>query len=233
MDKNAKYIGDELELFKNAKNWKSYWRTKILPFVGKTVLDVGGGQGATRIVLENINFDKYKVIEPDPTFCTAMENDFLERGLQNTSIFNGYLEEMEEELFDTILYIDVMEHIENDFEEIKLASRYLKPGGKIIVLSPAHDFLFSQFDAAIGHFRRYDIRSMKNLCPENLILDKSFYLDSAGFFLSLANKLILRSSHPNKRQIDIWDKVFVKLSKIIDPFLLYRFGKTIVGIYKK
>lgn len=74
---------------------------------------------------------------------------------------------------------------------------------------------------------------MKNLCPENLILDKSFYLDSAGFFLSLANKLILRSSHPNKRQIDIWDKVFVKLSKIIDPFLLYRFGKTIVGIYKK
>ena len=56
---------------------------------------------------------------------------------------------------DTILYIDVMEHIAGDRQEMADAAARLRPGGHLIVLSPAHQWLFSPFDEAIGHYRRY------------------------------------------------------------------------------
>ena len=57
--------------------------------------------------------------------------------------------------FDTVLYIDVLEHISDDGSEVARASQLLRPGGYVVALSPAHQMLFTPFDAAIGHYRRY------------------------------------------------------------------------------
>lgn len=63
--------------------------------------------------------------------------------------------------FDTILYIDVLEHIADDRAELVEAARRLNPGGYLVVLSPAHQWLFTAFDAAIGHVRRYTAKSLR------------------------------------------------------------------------
>lgn len=227
------YIGDELDLFNEANNWKLYWKSIIEPYVGKKILDVGGGLGATRLVFKSSFFTNYTIVEPDTKFCKIMKDKFLSQQINNTNIFNGYLKDMDIELFDTILYIDVLEHIEDDLKEINIAKNFIKPSGRIIVLSPAHNHLYSSFDKAIGHFRRYNKKTLSQLCPKELSVEKTFYLDSAGYLLSLANKAILNSSNPTKYQIYIWDKFFVRLSKIIDSLIRYNFGKTIVTIYKK
>jgi 2-polyprenyl-3-methyl-5-hydroxy-6-metoxy-1,4-benzoquinol methylase len=60
-----------------------------------------------------------------------------------------------EERFDTALYIDVLEHIRDDQTEVARVGRHLTPGGHLVVLAPAHQALYTLFDAAIGHFRRY------------------------------------------------------------------------------
>ena len=57
------------------------------------------------------------------------------------------------------------EHIENDREELERAAARLRPGGRVIVLAPAHQWLFTPFDAAIAHFRRYNRSMMRNLRP--------------------------------------------------------------------
>ena len=72
--------------------------------------------------------------------------------------------------FDAVLYIDVLEHIEDDRGELERATRLLREGGYLIVLSPAHQWLFSPFDEAIGHFRRYDRRSLGALQPAGTAL---------------------------------------------------------------
>ena len=55
-----------------------------------------------------------------------------------------------DERFDTILYIDVLEHIDDDLGELARSATHLRPGGHLIVLAPAHQALYSPFDKAIG-----------------------------------------------------------------------------------
>ena len=58
-------------------------------------------------------------------------------------------------------------------------------------------------------------------------------LDSAGFFLSLANRLLMKSSMPTHGQIALWDQVFVRVSTMLDPILGFRFGKSILMIWQR
>lgn len=64
--------------------------------------------------------------------------------------------------FDCITCINVLEHIRNDRDAFKNLYKLLKPNGILILLVPAHEFLFGKIDSAIGHFRRYDKSSLKN-----------------------------------------------------------------------
>ena len=137
------------------------------------------------------------------------------------------------EKFDSIIYIDVLEHIEHDAPEIQAAARHLKENGHLIVLSPAHQFLYTPFDKAIGHYRRYNKKSLSAVIPVELETVKLIYLDSIGAFASLANKIALQQSMPTLKQILLWDKKIVPVSTFLDPLIGYLAGKTIVGIWRK
>ena len=149
-------------------------------------------------------------------------------------MINGTLDDIDDALvFDTILYMDVLEHIEQDAEELEKAMHVLKPGVKIIILSPAHPFLFSEFDGAIGHFRRYSYQSLAGLCPRGMVVRDAKYLDSLGLLASFANRVMLRQSMPRLKQILFWDKVIVPVSRWIDPLLRYRVGKSVLVVLEK
>ena len=145
----------------------------------------------------------------------------------------GTLQSLTGQLFDTIIYIDVLEHIENDSEELNRAASHLRPGGHLIVLSPAHQRLFSPFDAAIGHFRRYDRKMLQAISPAGLRLERMRYLDCAGLILSAANMLLLRQSMPTKAQLGFWDRWIVPVSRVFDKPFRYSLGKTIIAIWER
>jgi 2-polyprenyl-3-methyl-5-hydroxy-6-metoxy-1,4-benzoquinol methylase len=85
-----------------------------------------------------------------------------------------------QEKFDVILYIDVLEHIKEDASELGQAAQHLKANGVIIVLAPAFPWLYTPFDAAIGHFRRYTRNSLRAIAPLGLREEKSIYPDAFG-----------------------------------------------------
>jgi hypothetical protein len=152
----------------------------------------------------------------------------------NTETFNGTIKDLTPgRKFDVIIYIDVLEHIENDSLEIANTAEYLNPGGQLIVLAPAFQFLYSPFDKAIGHYRRYNARQMKNITPPSLQLQKIIYLDSMGFFASATNRLLLNQSLPTIQQIRFWDKWLIPVSKITDRLFFFTFGKSILAFWKK
>ena len=138
----------------------------------------------------------------------------------------------QEKKFDTILYMDVLEHIKHDIKEVKLALNHLKKDGRLIILCPAHNFLFTSFDTNVGHFRRYNKKMFQNFTIKNAKIEKLYYLDSLVFFLSLLNKFFLRRN-PKKKEIKFWDNIIVPLSVISDLLLCNLFGKSIVCVYKK
>jgi hypothetical protein len=109
----------------------------------------------------------------------------------------------------------------------------LRSGGSLCVLSPAHPWLFSEFDARIGHHRRYSRAALVALTPPRTRLRLVRYLDSVGLGASLANRLLLRSPKPTRSQILFWDRLMVPLSRPLDWLLRYRLGKSILAVWER
>ena len=229
---NGDYIGDELSVFALANNWKQYWSSKIKPLLGDNILEVGAGIGSNLAILKNKQ-QNWTALEPDAQQIIKIQELNVAQE-SNLKIIQGTLESItSEESFDTILYIDVLEHIQNDQTEVNNCMKHLCDGGKLIILSPAHQSLYSPFDKAIGHYRRYNKKTLRTLKPKNGIIEKLYYLDSVGYFASWLNAKILKSGMPTRSQIWLWDSVMIRFSKVFDPILNYKFGKTIIMVITK
>ena len=229
------YVGHELDLFQRAVNWKTYYAWRLRPYIGGDVLEVGAGLGGTSRFLCRQGLQSWTCLEPDVTLAGRLEEALTAGPLPApTRVVCGTLDDLpSSERFDTVLYIDVLEHIEDDRSELVRAARRLRAGGRVIVLSPAHQWLFSPFDEAIGHHRRYTARVLAHAAPSELRLVRAFYLDSVGMIMSLANRLLLRERHPTASQIRLWDSVIIPTSLMLDPILSYRAGKTVVAVWAR
>lgn len=229
------YIGNELELFKHAYNWKNYYAKFLSEYLKGDVLEVGAGIGETTHSLCKGNIESWVCLEPDSELTAIISKK------RKSGYLPSFIEIITETLdgvesnrkFDSIIYIDVIEHIEDDAAELKKASTFLKPGGHLIVLVPAHNYLFSNFDKSIGHFRRYNKKMLQLAAPNELKKVDLRYLDSVGLLASLANKWFLKQEYPELKQIKFWDNFMIPISKITDTFLFYLLGKTVIGIWKK
>ena len=222
------YAGSELGLFANATHWKAYGAAVLRDRIGGDVLDVGAGLGSNIRHLMNDRVRAWTALEPDPGLARLIPQ------ADRVTVALGTLATLPpDRQFDTILYMDVLEHIADDRAEVARAANALTPGGCLIVLAPAHQFLFSPFDAAIGHFRRYTRGSLRALTPAGCHVELCRMLDSVGFFASLANRMLLRQSDPTPRQIAVWDRLMVPLSRLLDPVLGFCFGKSVLMVWRK
>jgi len=230
------YIGNELELFRHAHNWKAYYRGVIDPYIKGEVCEVGAGLGGTTTALLNDAAATWLAVEPDRELSSQIEHELSGHPqAQKVSVLHGTLDDVGTgRFFDTILYIDVIEHIEHDKAEFEKAARRLRPGGHLIILVPAFNFLYNAFDKSIGHYRRYNKSMLRAIARDsdldNIRLD---YFDSMGFFASTVNKLFLHKSIPSIENIRMWDGTLVPVSRIVDPLILRSFGKSLIGIWQK
>jgi 2-polyprenyl-3-methyl-5-hydroxy-6-metoxy-1,4-benzoquinol methylase len=229
------YPGSELALFAEARHWKRYVAQMLAPYIGERVLDVGAGIGSNIRYLHHAGIREWLCLEPDPEMAWRLAESLARGALPSTChVVGGGIAALERgAAYDTILYLDVLEHIADDRAELAEAAARLASRGALIVLAPAHAFLFSPFDAAIGHHRRYSKASLIAAAPRDLVLRSCYMLDSVGFFASLANRLLLKSAQPTAREIALWDRVMVPLSRAVDRATGYRFGKSVVAIWRR
>jgi SAM-dependent methyltransferase len=229
------YDGGELELFAGAVNWKRWFAAQMAPYIRGRVLEVGAGIGGNIPFLMNDRVTHWLALEPDPAQMTAIRSALrLDTWRERCEARQGTIDTLPADVrFDTILYVDVLEHIRDDAQELARAARHLAPGGNLIVLSPAHQFLFSPFDAAIGHFRRYSRDVITRIGPPGCETVALRFLDTAGMLLSLGNRLLTRAAMPTPRQILLWDRLFVRLSRWLDPLTAYRIGKSVLVVWTK
>jgi SAM-dependent methyltransferase len=229
------YVGSELDLFSAVHNWKSYWSSRIRPYIVGDVLEVGAGLGSNTSLLSPATEGRWVCLEPDPSLLASLRKNLEDLGGKRAfESVCGTLSSLDaSETFDTIIYIDVLEHIEEDAAELALAAGRLRPGGCVIVLSPAHPWLYTPFDAAIGHCRRYNRTSLQRAAPPGMKTEAIFYLDSCGIAASSINRLFLRQSMPTAEQLKVWDSWIVPVSRVVDPILGFTVGKSIVGIWRK
>jgi 2-polyprenyl-3-methyl-5-hydroxy-6-metoxy-1,4-benzoquinol methylase len=231
------YTGGELELFREAHHWKAYLASELRPFVGGRVLEVGAGIGGTTRAFGDTGatVSDWCCLEPDPAQADHLREMVKRHELPRACrVREGTVGDLPpQEAFDSILYVDVLEHIADDAAELRAAARHLAPGGHLVVLSPAHRWLFSPFDRRVGHHRRYTRASLLAAAPGELVPVRTRYLDAAGLLASLANRVLLRQAEPTPREIRVWDSVLVRASTRVDRLFLYRIGKSVLAVWRR
>lgn len=229
------YPGLELDLFARAHHWRTYWASQIDRYLNGNVLEVGAGIGSPVQLLQDTRFARWVCLEPDYVQLKEIDKKIASGEiLSNVEIKHGDIRALDpNERFDSILYLDVLEHIEEDAQELTSAYELLSPGGYLIILSPAHQMLYTPFDAAIGHHRRYNKKMLRAILPVGSKICEEKYLDSFGLIATLANKLFLRASSPSPLQILLWDSYLIPISKMMDRLFFWRLGKTILYIIQR
>ena len=225
-----KYPGKELEIFEKATIWRKYIYSLTKNYFKDNFLEVGAGIGSfTTNYCKNLQ--NIVVCDLDQENIKILQKKFSQN--KNISISDKRINEIDGK-FNTIIYLNVLEHIKEDINEINSALNKLNSGGNLIILVPAHQKLFSKFDEAIGHYKRYNIDFFKLNKFKNAKIQKLMFLDLFGYILYFFNKIFFKEEiYPSKFKIFLWDKIFSPITIILDFVTRYRFGKNILCVYKK
>ena len=224
------YPGKELKNFERAKNWRKYVFFCIRKYLKDEILEVGSGIGSfTTNYLKH--FKNITLTEVDQHNFDFLKDRF--RSYEKINVIKDFISSIDKN-FNTIIHLNVLEHIQDDKAEINNCLKKIKKDGYLILLVPAHNELYSNFDKEVGHIRRYDKSFFKSLELIDAKIEKLIYLDSMGYFLYYLNKLFFNKTvYPSKFKIFIWDKIFSPLSMFVDFIIGYNFGKNILCIIKK
>ncbi len=147
----------------------SRWSLELIgPHLGSRVLEAGAGTGnLTRHLLDK---ERLVAVEMDSYYMQAL--DRLWGHLPNLSVVEGNLEDPRlydnwaDESFDSVLCVNVLEHLDHPEAALAGFSRVLAPGGRTAILVPAHQWLFSEVDRAIGHRRRFEESELRKLLED-------------------------------------------------------------------
>jgi SAM-dependent methyltransferase len=164
---------------------------RLLPPAGIDVLEIGCGQGGFGVRLAQRY--RYVGLEPDvPSFEVAHRR--LE-GHGTGEVRNGDLSALGSgERFDLVCAFEVLEHIEDDRAALKDWADWLRPGGWILLSTPAQQGRFGPFDEIVGHYRRYDSADMHSLLSETGLVDTTVVHFGAplGYALETARNVVGR-----------------------------------------
>ena len=225
-----KYPGKELEIFDTAKVFQKYIFLLIKKFLTNGIYEVGAGIGSFTSHYCHL-YKKIYVSDLDKKNYLKLKKKFSKK--KNIKIKNEKIGKTKLK-FNTIIYLNVLEHIKEDKKEIKIALSKLNPGGHLIILVPAHQELYSKFDKAIGHCRRYKTSFFRSATINNVKIKKLVYIDMVGYVLYFFNKIFFKEEvYPSYLKVFLWDKLFSPITIILDFLTGYKFGKNVLCVYEK
>jgi 2-polyprenyl-3-methyl-5-hydroxy-6-metoxy-1,4-benzoquinol methylase len=162
---SKQYAADDLETMSEAVRYQAHIFGLVRPYIGRNVLEVGCGIGTmSRQILDLHAQLRLVCIEPNAN-CAVRARETL-AGEPRATVRACHLEEcshveLQQERFDTIVCVNVLEHIEDDVRALALFRDVLAgTGGQAIVFVPAIQSIYGPHDAALGHHRRYSKRSL-------------------------------------------------------------------------
>jgi SAM-dependent methyltransferase len=218
-----------------APNYADWTFSLLAPYVTGQVLEVGCGVGIfTERIASRCRFERLLSIDVSPEAVAYCRGHFSEPRL---TIERADAREIEG-AFDTIVCMNVLEHIREDDAVLKRFVRLLNLTGRLFLLVPAHQWLYTSWDQFTGHYRRYSKRRMRALIDraadgESLQLSQ-FYFNMMGalgywFVYGMLGKAPQTSV---TGQISSFDKWIVPIQRRIEPRTV-PFGLSLVSVIQK
>lgn len=227
------------QAMENVPSYYPWLFHKFDKFLGKRVLEIGSGSGAITQHLATSNrqvtpsdVDPYfikllKIRYPQTIFLDITKPFISSQGAKATRKSYNFGD------FDTIVAVNVLEHISDGQFALQNMNRFLKKGGNLVILVPAHEILFGSYDRMLGHHRRYTKEDLAaGVKAAGFRIIKISYINKLTFFGWFLNARILKLSFLPKAPIIILKKLTPFLD-LIDKFIPFDFGISVICIAKK
>ncbi len=226
------YFGKDLEAMSLANTYHRWIIAEFLPYIKGSVAEVGAGAGdVSRLILE-ANIKSLTAFEPSENMYPLLKASL--RRDKRAKTINGTLDkEKFSEYFDSVVYINVLEHIENDASEVAKVQAALVQNGHLMVFVPALPCLYSELDRQIGHFRRYTKRSLVKIVQRaSFSIVKARYFDMAGLIPWYINFILLKNTISGG-SVSLYDRLVVPVMRVIEGLVAPPMGKNVLLVARR
>ena len=233
---------EELKQMAKATNYNLWILEQMKAHLGKRVLEIGAGIGTFTSLL----LDRELIIATDvaPNCIAWLNRKFND--LQNVEILKLDIAQrldfsagsigkgLPSEGVDTVICLNVLEHILDDLFALRNIHRLLKQRGKLVLLVPAFPLLYGSLDRRDGHHRRYTKKVLKSkLIQAGFKIEKFHYFNSLGFFAWFVVNRVIKSKKTTGGKLSFYDKILVPPLRLIERIFSPPFGQSLFSICRK
>lgn len=212
------------------------WQARIaMAPLGRRIIEVGCGIGNfTRMIA-----DRELVIGLDiePVCIEQHRATFAGRNNVRSMVLDAMdpaFRSLKADSPDSVVCLNVLEHIEDDLGTLKAFASILPKGGRAVLMVPAFMGLYGPIDKHLGHYRRYTKASFAATAEAaGFHANELRYMNTVGFFGWWANAKILKREEQSEGQIDLFDKGIVPVLERVESWISPPFGQSVFAVLEK
>jgi len=207
---------------------------EIAPYLGQRILEIGCGLGNFARHLTDRELYVGTDTSPDSiAHVTKMYSPHPNVHFHVADATSNRFAQFARYNLDTVFSLNVFEHIQDDVSALRNAKRVLRPGGRLILVVPAHDWLYGTIDRAIGHHRRYSKQRMASAFHElGLTCITQKYINALGALGWFVNGRVLKQEVPPSGQLRLFNGL-VPMLKRFERTVNVPFGVSLMAVARK
>ena len=226
------YSGTELDALANAPNYYRAILSAFAPHLGQRVLEVGAGIGtfAEHVLRARPDLD-LTLLEPAGNNFPVLQRRFA--GDRRVHVVNGYLEDYSAgEQIDSMVLVNVLEHVEDDENFLRTAHAALQPqGGRILLFVPALPFVYGSLDREFEHYRRYTRPILRDRLEQaGFQLVDLRYVNILGVLPWFITGRVLRRTTLRSKDVSLYDRWIIPWALRLERILPPPFGQSLLAI---
>ncbi|PXY24033.1 class I SAM-dependent methyltransferase [Prauserella flavalba] len=221
--------GRSLESDNGKPRYLAYQRELIRPHCGRSVLEVGAGIGEFADGFTGL--DRYVVTDVDPEAVQQMKQRFAHRGEVEVQQFDIDGASVLPEPVESLVAINVLEHIEADVDALRCLAKSVTDNGNIILFVPGYQQLYGDFDRKVGHFRRYTPDTVSAAAHDaGLTVRVARPVNFLGAFAWWAAVRKGGAGAPDRRLVAAYDRFVVPVTRAIEKRVRVPFGQSVLCV---
>ncbi|ADG87260.1 Methyltransferase type 12 [Thermobispora bispora DSM 43833] len=210
-----------------AKNYRRYEFDMVAPHVGRSMLEIGSGLGHfAEQFLPRV--DRLVVSDFDPYCVERLRERFAGHGNVSVLQFALPAEVPLDEPVESVVMMNVLEHIAEDVDALRSVAKVTVPGGRIVIWVPGYMQLYGDFDRKVGHVTRYTPTTLRRTVTaaglDIEVLKPINFLGGIAWWAAVKRGGV---GYPDPRLVKIYDRTVVPLTRFIERFIRPPFGQTV------
>ncbi|HEX3279596.1 MAG TPA: methyltransferase domain-containing protein [Pyrinomonadaceae bacterium] len=235
------YPGRELEAMDGASNYHSWILEVFKPFLGRHLVEVGAGLGSfSGMILKQHSCEQLSLVEPShDMYEHLVANARSLNSATRIDTYNGTFVQVAPAIKskgdpDSIIYVNVLEHIVDDVLELETIRETLSHTGHVFLFVPAFSWLYGAFDERVGHCRRYSKPELEGkLHSAGFKIILSNYFDLPGIAPWWLKYCLLKSAAMEPAGVRLYDRFIVPATRRLESIISPPLGKNVIAIAQK